>query len=85
MVSNSLINPDNPGKQRVIFMEKCGKFIAWNYATTLEQSETVTEITCWNYAKDIEPENPQKTELLQKAEELIKKAEELKEAANKLI
>ena len=84
MVSNSLINPDNPGKQRVVFMEKCGKFIAWNSVTTLEESERVTTTTDWDYAKDIESENPQKQELLQKAEELIKKAEELKEAANKL-
>lgn len=70
--------------KRVVFMKKCGKFIAWEYAETLEDAETVLNTSTWEYAEDIKPENPQKQELLAKAEELIQKAEELKAAANKL-
>ena len=70
--------------ERVVFMEKCGKFIAWDRAKTLKDAETTTGTYSWKYAEDIKPENPQKQELLTKAEELIKKAEELKAAANKL-
>lgn len=70
--------------KRVVFMEKRGKFIAWEYAETLESAETELNTSTWEYAEDIKPENPQKQELLTKAEELIQKAEELKAAANKL-
>ena len=84
MVSKDPITEANPGTTRVVFMEKCGKFLAWNDVSTLEEAETVTNTTSWTYAKDIEPENPKKQELLAKADELIKKAEELKEMANKL-
>ena len=70
--------------KRVVLAEKCGKFIAWISAETLEDAENVFNTCVWKYAEDIKPENPQKQELLTKAEELIKKAEELKAAANKL-
>ena len=69
---------------RVVFMEKCGKFIAWEKAQTLKDAENEFNTCAWKYAEDIKPENPQKQELLTKAEELIHKAEELKAAANKL-
>ena len=65
-------------------MEKRGKFIAWTNAETLEDTETILNIRIWKYAEDIKPENPQKQELLTKANELIQKAGELKAAANKL-
>ncbi len=71
-------------RKRVVFMEKCGKFITWADVETLEGAETELGTSTWKYAEDIKPENPQKQELLTKAEELIKKAEELKAAANKL-
>ncbi len=48
----------NGGKkwfQRVVFTEKCGEFIAWADAETIEQSETKTTTVTWNYAKEIEP------------------------------
>ena len=38
---------------RVVFMEKCGKFIAWFDADTIEKSENVTSTTAWNYAVDL--------------------------------
>ena len=70
--------------KRVVFMEKCGKFLTWAEAETEEIAKTITSTCAWEYAEDIKPENPQKQELLTKAEELIKKAEELKAAAAKL-
>ena len=71
-------------KKRVVFMEKCGKFIAWHNAETLEDAENTPYVTIWTFAEDIRPENPQKQELLNKAEELIQKAEALKAAAFRL-
>ena len=70
--------------KRVVFMEKCGKFLTWDSADNLKDAENVISVIPWKYAEDIKPENPQKQELLTKAEELIQKAEELKAAANKL-
>ena len=69
---------------RVVFMEKCGRFIAWEKAQTLKDAEEICTSCGWKYAEDIKPENPQKQELLTKAEELIQKAEELKAAAFRL-
>ena len=71
-------------RKRVVFMEKCGKFLAWGFVDNLKDAENAISVTTWKYAEDIKPENPQKQELLTKAEELIQKAEELKAAANKL-
>ena len=71
-------------RKRVVFMEKCKKFLTWDSADNLKDAENSISITSWKYSEDIKPENPQKQELLTKAEELIKKAEELKVAANKL-
>ena len=71
-------------RKRVVFMEKCEKFLTWDSADNLKDAENVISVTPWEYAEDIKPENPQKQELLTKAEELIQKAEELKAAANKL-
>lgn len=42
--------------QRVVFMEKCDKFLAWVRAATLEEAETALEVSCWRFAKDIEKE-----------------------------
>jgi hypothetical protein len=53
MVSLDPITEKNKGYQRVVFMEKCGKFIAWNFAETIEDSETVADTTTWIYAADI--------------------------------
>ena len=44
----------NWGK-RVVFMEKCGGFLAWAFAETLEETEKSTSATFWKYAKEIEP------------------------------
>ena len=36
-------------------MEKCGGFMAWKGATTLEEAENITDTFFWKYAKEIEP------------------------------
>ena len=41
--------------KRVVFMEKCGVFFAWNKAETLEEAENITDPVPWNYAKEFEP------------------------------
>lgn len=71
-------------EKRVVFMEKQGSFLAWNYAETFEESEKILETSVWKYAKDLSEINSQKELLLSKADELITKAEELKKEANKL-
>ena len=52
LVSNNNANWDN---RRVVFMEKCGGFLAWKHAETLEEAENEKYTTCWRYAKEIEP------------------------------
>ena len=39
---------------RVVFMEKCGKFIAWLHVNTIEKSENATSTAVWNYAVDLD-------------------------------
>ena len=41
---------------RVVFMEKNGKFIAWNYAKTIEEAGEVCKTTVWLYAKELPKE-----------------------------
>ena len=41
--------------KRVVFMEKCGGFMAWVLAKNLEEAENETNIRFWEYAKEIEP------------------------------
>jgi hypothetical protein len=39
---------------RVVFMEKLGKFLAWDGAETLEEAREKLQVVPWDYAKDIE-------------------------------
>ena len=72
------------GNPRVVFMEKCGGFLAWKDAETMEDAENETSTIFWNCAKDLPKINTQKELLLSKANELIAGAGELKKEANKL-
>ena len=45
--------------KRVVFMKKCDRYLAWNKAETIEESECVYESTYWRYAKEL----PEKVEL----------------------
>ena len=42
-------------KKRVIFMEKCGWFLAWDKAETLEDAKKAKDTCHWRYAKELEP------------------------------
>ena len=83
-VDDAPLSKKNKGAQRVVFMEKAGKYLAWENAETFAEAENETETCAWKFAKDIKPEDPAELELLQKAEELIQKASELLAAANEL-
>ena len=41
--------------RRVVFMEKCGGFLAWANARTFEEAEKEKDTYFWKYAKEIEP------------------------------
>ena len=45
--------------KRVVFMKKCDRYLAWNKAETIEESEDIYESTDWRYAKEL----PEKVEL----------------------
>ena len=53
IVSDKPITNRNSGLKRVVFMEKCGSYLAWNDAETFEKAEKVSQVIAWNYAKDI--------------------------------
>ena len=38
--------------KRVVFMKKCNRYLAWNKAETIEESESIYETTSWSYAKE---------------------------------
>jgi len=40
--------------KRVVFAEKCGKFISWNGAETIEDAEKTCNTASWKFAQDIE-------------------------------
>lgn len=52
LVSNDNKNWDN---RRVVFMEKCGGFLAWISAKTLEEAEKEVDTRLWKYSKEFEP------------------------------
>lgn len=41
--------------KRVVFMKKCGEYLAWNNAETIEDAKNETRVITCLYAKDIEP------------------------------
>ena len=49
---------------RVVFMEKCGKYIAWNRAETLEEAEETTITNDWDYAVDLDWQPEEETKPL---------------------
>ena len=47
---------NNGGKEwrkRVVFMKKCDRYLAWNKAETIEESESIYETYTWRYAKEL--------------------------------
>ena len=45
--------------KRVVFMKRCGRYISWINAETIEESESVYKTSSWSYAKEF----PEKVEL----------------------
>ena len=41
--------------KRVVFMQKCDRFLAWNNAETIENAEWTYRVASWRYAKEVEP------------------------------
>ena len=70
MVSNTFITDTSRCYKRVVFMEKQGKYLAWQYAETIEAAEKEICLIPWSYAVDVPKENPKKTEMLKRVEEL---------------
>jgi hypothetical protein len=44
---------DNEWKQRVLFAIKKGRYICWDAAETIEESEAQTGTTAWKYMKEL--------------------------------
>ena len=45
--------------KRVVFMKKCGMFLAWFNAETIERAEFIYGVSDWSYAKEL----PEKVEI----------------------
>lgn len=45
--------------KRVVFMQKCDRFLAWDNAETVESAECTYRVASWRYAKEL----PEKIEL----------------------
>ena len=43
----------NSWHKRVIFMKRCGRYISWVNAETIEESESIYEATSWRYAREL--------------------------------
>ena len=39
--------------RRVVFMKRCGRYISWIDAETIEESEDIYKTTSWRYAKEL--------------------------------
>ena len=51
-----LVSDDNKNwSKRVVFMEKCGGFLAWVDAETFEEAKNEKDSCFWKYAKEFEP------------------------------
>ena len=59
------------GYTEVVFMEKCGKYIAWNRAETLEEAEEATITNDWDYAVDLDWQPEEETKPLKLTMEQI--------------
>jgi hypothetical protein len=58
-------------RTRVVFIEKCGKFIAWLDADTIEKSENITSTVYWDYAVDLDWQPKEETKPLKLTMEQI--------------
>ena len=63
---------------RVVFMEKNNRFIAWNYAKTIEEAGEVCKTTDWKFAKELPKELPKEfpKEFSKNSQKIPKKMQE---------
>ena len=62
--------------RRFVFMEKRGKFLAWDYAMTYEEVAKTTLVNSWTFAK--EEEEPKELSLEERVAKLELTFKELK-------
>ena len=62
--------------RRFVFMEKCGKFLAWDCAMTYEEVAKTTLVNSWAFAK--EEEEPKELSLEERVAKLELTFKELK-------
>lgn len=41
--------------KRVVFMEKNGSFLSWAGAETIEEADSISHVSVWEYAREIQP------------------------------
>lgn len=75
--------------KRVVFMEKCGKYLAWSDAKTIKESEKTFFVYTWNYVKDIEEDTEsEEKDLVNEArrlkEKIAKQEKKVKKANSKI-
>lgn len=84
MVSNTCITDPSLCYKRVVFMEKQGEYLAWQYAETIEAAEKETTIASWKFAVDVPKENPKKTEMLKRVDELKSNIAEMQKQVDEI-
>ena len=84
IVSNTCITDTSRCYKRVVFMEKQGNYLAWQYAETIEAAEKETCVASWKYAVDVPKENPKKVEMIKKVEELKLSIEKIQKQVDEI-
>jgi hypothetical protein len=68
-------------QSRVVFAQKCGYYLAWNMAETIEEAKNITLAVEWQYAREIQPVNPRITEIERQIQRLQNELETIKEVS----
>ena len=61
-VGNSEAAVKNKERKRVVFMEKCGKYITWMHAESFEEAKNHIDTCDWKYAEPVVEEQEQPVE-----------------------
>lgn len=64
--------------KRVVFMEKCGKYIAWSSAESFEDAKNQAETVSWKYAEPVIEEQPVELTIDEIAEKFNVKPSQIK-------
>lgn len=66
---------------RVVFAQKCGYYLAWFFAETIEAAQTEFDTSTWRFAREIQPVNPRIAEIESQIQRLKNELETLKEVS----